>query len=390
MKKLHVLWLPSWYVQKEIPLNGCFFKEQALALKKEGVQMGIVYPEIRPLKELSLTLLCKNRFQLSHNEEEGIPVMRKHGWNLYPSLIQQQMRAWISQAERLFADYRKKYGSPDLIHAQSSIWAGIAASEIHKKTGIPYFITEHRDGFVTQNVLKTPYAQCWSTPILTKAFDQAVNVIAVSQPLQRALSAYTHHPLHVIPNSVDTDLFCPRERRESKPFCFLTVGNLELRKNIAMLLHAFKECENSELVIVGDGPEKGRLMALAKELGIASRVQFRGAMPRKQMPAIFQEADAFVLASRNESFGVVCIEALATGIPVISTRCGGPEGIINESTGVLVENNHCAELAHAMRTLKAFDSQTIRQYALREFSSRAVARKHLELYQTLIGPACVA
>lgn len=391
-KPLHILWIPSWYPQEEKPLLGTFFQEQARALKEEGVQIGIIYPEIRPLKEFSLKRLG-NYFQTTFQYESKIPVMRMHGWNIHPTHIQKQMNHWSFHALKLFEKYQKKFGKPQLIHAQSSLWAGIAAYEIKKQHYIPYCLTEHRDGFVTKNVLGTDYTSCWSTPFIQEAFDHAEVLIGVSEPLKRALSYYSDNPrLEAIPNSIDTDLFCPAPQKKKKEvFQFLTVGFLEKRKNVEMLLKAFKrlhgESPDVHLEIVGDGDERNALEKIVQDLKLRHAVSFRGLLSRSKVVEAFQRADAFVLASQNESFGVVCIEALATGTPIISTRCGGPVGIVSDDVGILVDKDDVDQFYSAMKQIKKekerFDPNKIRTKALQNYSKKGIAQKHLQLYQEI-------
>ena len=106
---------------------------------------------------------------------------------------------------------------------------------------------------------------------------------------------------------------------------------------MAELLHAFAALHGEpRLIIFGDGPESGALRALCAELGLYSRVSFRGHCPREELAEAYAAADCFVLASRSETFGVAYIEAMAAGLPVIATRCGGPEDFVTEENGILI------------------------------------------------------
>ena len=391
---LHVLWIPSWYPQKENPLLGSFFQEQIQALNKIGVQTGIIYPEIRPLKEFNFPLLKQNYFQTSFQIEQSTPIYRRHGWNLYPGKFKWQINAWVRQALNLFENYISSFGRPHLIHAQSSLIAGMAALEIARKYCIPYCVTEHRDVFLKKKVLKEDYSTCWCTPYIKNALDHANKIIAVSMPLKEALFSYTSQAsISIIPNSVDIDLFCPPlQKKQKENFSYLTVCNLEKRKNVDLLLKSFqkvyKNDPKSDLVIVGEGPERAYLERLAKELEISRGVSFRGALSRQEVSQSFQEADAFVLASQNESFGVVCIEALASGIPVIATKCGGPETIVTPDGGLLVEKDDEISLTNALiqikNTIHHYPSEKLRSLAVSEYSQKAVAEKTLLLYQSLL------
>ena len=120
-KDIHLLMLPSWYGISEEPLNGFFFKDQALAWHKAGVKVGVVYPEIRQLRRMRLSSLIDNHFQSASYVEDGLPTMRLHGWNLFPKCMKGQMLAWSFFAGKLVDRYVSQHGKPDLIHCQSAV-----------------------------------------------------------------------------------------------------------------------------------------------------------------------------------------------------------------------------------------------------------------------------
>jgi len=154
-------------------------------------------------------------------------------------------------------------------------------------------------------------------------------------------------------------------------------------KGFDTLLKAFRiaagKYTDSRLLIMGDGPERSNLTALAERLGLKGRVEFYGAYVRKEFAEALGESDAFVLASRGETFGVVCIEALACGLPVVATRCGGPEDFVNEANGLLVPVDDAEAFAKAMLEIRenigSYDSAAISRFARETFSARAVAEK---------------
>lgn len=379
----HILMIPSWYGTVDQPVIGSFFHEHALALSQAGMRVGVAYPEIRQLRRLTPRLLLRNHFQSSSQMEGPLPTCRLHGWNLFPKLMKQQMEAWCRFAEKLAQRYMAAFGRPDLIHAQSSVWAGIAAKRISEKMGIPYCVTEHASVFMKQAVLGTHWTKCWSTPYIREAFDHAKTVVAVSSALKKALAPYTSKEIEVIPNVVDTGLFQPRKGIKRQDFHFLTISHLVPRKRVDLLLRAFKQV-GGHLTIGGDGPEKPRLIQLAKELGIENSVFFLGGLSREGVRAALQSADAFVLASEHETFGVVCIEALASGVPVVATRSGGTEDIIDDQLGYLVPANDAAALAIAMERIKkmahSYDPEKLHGIAHQRFGPDAVCRKYQNIF----------
>lgn len=380
----------------KIPGMVSFFKDLALALKNEGLKVGVIFPEVRQLRKLSLDSLKSSYFQYSSKAEDELPTLRMHGWNLFPKMMKLQMKAWCYFAQRLADRYVEQHGKPDIVHAQSCVWGGIAAREIAEKYSIPYCITEHRDTFVIKKVLGKDPAHCWSTPHIRHAFDKAASLISVSGVLRRSLVHYTqkneNEILH-IPNPVDIEFFTPRKTSgRNNDFRFLTVARLIPRKNIAMLIRAFKKAFKGVpavfLEIGGDGAEKENLVRLATELNIESQVRFLGELTRSQVSAAFQRASVFVLSSDNESFGVVCIEAMASGVPVISTRCGGSEDIITPEVGLFTEVGNEDAMAEALKKIygsyQKYDPEIIRNLAIQKYSVQSVVKQHLEVYKKFI------
>src|SRR6188768_3953088 len=133
---MHVLFIPSFYPHAESPIYGSFFQEQAAMLQQAGVKVGVIYPEIRPLKGMSPSLLLKNHFQTVSNVENGIPTVRMHGWNLFPKCLRGTQWQWKKAVYRLYEQYVKDFGTPQLIHAQSALWGGVAANYLSERFSI--------------------------------------------------------------------------------------------------------------------------------------------------------------------------------------------------------------------------------------------------------------
>ena len=121
--------------------------------------------------------------------------------------------------------------------------------------------------------------------------------------------------------------------------------------------------------------------------GVRSQVTFLGAIPRDAVREAMWAADCFVLPSHAENFGVVLIEALATGLPVISTRCGGPEDIVNDDVGILLrpgDERGLADALAAMRGRPAVDPQAVRAYGVGRFGYAVVGPRLRDLYRAVL------
>ncbi len=389
MSDPHVLVLPSWYPTHYSPMRGSFFLEQARALQQAGLQVGVIYPDFRSYRTLKDGALFATHFQLSKQIEDGLPSVRFDGWN--PISARLRGRMFLSLTKRLWKAYVDRWGRPDIIHAHSALWGGAAARELAYKTGIPYVITEHSSAYARGLI------RPWQRDILSKAFSQTAALITVSQSLAQSLEPFLeskHAPIKIIPNMVDTAFFTLNPALHSEgPFRFLVVAFLTANKGIDCLLRAFARAFNDApdviLEIGGDGPERRPLESLVDALSLRDRVRFLGSLSREAVREAMWRANAFVLPSYVETFGVVLIEAMATGLPVIATRSGGPEEIITPRTGALVAPGDESALAQALVDMRNnrdrfLPGDQIRKEIVTKFSQQAVIGQLLAVYHDIL------
>ncbi len=388
---MNVLIIPSWYSSPDGSVHGLFFREQAKSLQRAGIRVGIVYPECRSLRRFHIAALSESHFQNSAGEEDGIPTLRVHGWNVPPPRM--GWRIWVSQVLCLVERYVSSYGTPDIIHAHSVRWAGIASMHAAARFNVPFVITEH------STIFRNPIP-AWESALYEKPFQKADALLAVSSKLRDSIIPFVpkSRTILVVPNVVDTDLFttAPRQGSESQPRV-LCLCNLIKRKGVDVLLRAFREVVNqvpeATLEVGGDGPERSDLESLTRSLGILGNVRFLGKLDQTQVVDAMHRADLFVLPSYYETFGVVLIEAMATGLPVIATACGGPEGFITPEVGELVPPGDLSALAAAILkrigAVAAAESVRIRNYALSHFGHVAIASRLLDIYRNVLADRMV-
>lgn len=142
---LHVLLLPSSYPSRPSPVRGVFVQQQAEALHRIGVKVGVIYPYFRTLHDLNISAISDNHFQISFDREKGVPTYRFWGWNILRLRLEPLL--WKMQVKRLFKSYVGEYGMPDLIHAHNILWGGFSAMAIGEQTGLPFVVTEHTSSF---------------------------------------------------------------------------------------------------------------------------------------------------------------------------------------------------------------------------------------------------
>jgi glycosyltransferase involved in cell wall biosynthesis len=400
---LHVLWIPSWYPSPNAPATGIFFAEQARALRAAGVRVGIVYPEFRSLRTMRPGELRGCRFQASFADEGGIPTYRLDGWNVVPRLVLGG-RLWSALARRLARRYVARFGRPDLVHAHAAMWGGLAAAAVAAELGVPYVVTEHFSGYTEHYEGLAPgIVTPGQLRAVRKVYHGARRVVAVSSALGTLLGRVglaDPARVRVIPNLVHTDFFVPppRPREAGGALRILAVGTLEERKAHGVLLEAFARAFGAgpgvELLLGGSGPLADALAARARELGLEGRVRMLGQLDREQVREAMWSAHLFVLPSHVETFSVVLIEAMATGLPLVATACGGPGDIVVPGVGRLVPPNDPAALASALREAAdeapRADPERIRRSAVERFSAEAVTGRVVRMYREVLAEPGVA
>lgn len=384
---MHVLIIPSWYPENAYAINGCFFREQALGLKQCGCQVGILSVTLQSLKYFHCYRL---RWQDTYESDKGLLTYRARKTNFFPKMPFIQQQSIVAHGVRFFSRYAEHVHMPELMHAHSVFSGGILAYQIYKTYGIPFVLTEHSSAYGQGRLSRR------QIEIVARVQDAARGCYAVSSSLAVLLEEMLGKAKkwQVQHNSV-SDAFLEEavSPYPPKPFTLLTVSLLVPVKNVELILKAFaliyRDQSDSQLRIGGDGPEKGRLKRLSKKLGIQNNVHFLGALSREQVKEEMKSCHAFVLGSRYETFGVVLIEAMAQGRPLIATRCAGAEDIVTNANGILVDNNDVVAMAAAMRQLHKsyhlYVPEILRQHCSQKFSSRNLSQKMLTHYSEALS-----
>ncbi len=390
---MKVLIVPSWYP----PDGGSFFKEQAQAVAETGISTDVLSLRIKGIRDIVKDRSLLSDRKLKKSRENGIDVYRAI-YTKFPLTEKYNIHPWSEKLLRLFEVYTEEEGLPDLIHVHSSLWAGNGAALIKEKYDIPYVLTEHRSRFVENNQFAQRRIKPFHKPVISKALKSASKIILVSNKLRKSLleiEPSVSQRMVVIPNFIDTSSFRPAEKQlPAEPFRFFSLGNLEHVKGMDILIEAFGILKKNidtpvKLKIGGRGSLMAALKNQTRRAGIENDIIFTGKLTRSQVIDQMQNSHAFVLASRFEAFGVVFIEALATGLPVISTKSGGPEEIINNENGFLAELEDPIKLAETMeymiKNYHRFDLSTIRHQAVKNYSHKSTAKNITDIYNEVLN-----
>lgn len=380
---MKILVLPGWYPNASSPYAGDFIMYQVQNLKKAHIEVAVIFADLSILNWRTPFSFTN---KVNQTIETGVPTFRKTGF-FPPKKTTSLMRTWARQHESLYEAYKQLHGAPDLIHAH--VFQGaFAANHLSKKYQIPYIITEHSSSILNKKQTK------WKGKLMNDVYDSAEVVIAVGSALKNTLEQhYTKNKVVVIPNSVNTQLFTPGAVNKKRPFTLISVGSLIPAKGFDLLIKAFANCLKNwpglNLIIVGEGQEKGRLNRLAEHLGVAKAIRFPGQCTQQEVALLLKQAHVLVHPSHFETFGIVLIEALATGIPVIATACGGPEDILTKPyLGYLVPPYNPKKLEEAicriLRNYQNFSKSEIRQFALDNYSNELITERIIQIYREVL------
>ncbi len=272
----------------------------------------------------------------------------------------------------------------DLIDAHYFYPDGVAAVMLGREFGLPVTITARG----TDLNLIPDYAL--PRRMIRWAAERAQGLITVSSALADRLAALgvERSRITVLRNGVDPKLFrpvTPFDAPGGRPLA-ISVGNLVPLKGHDLVIRAVAEIPGLSLWIVGGGPERGRLEALARSLGVEERVSFLGVVPHERMPAVYSAADVLVLASEREGWPNVLLEAMACGARVVTTNVSDVAEIVGKpAAGTWIEERSLPELVKNMSAILAapLPREATRAHAL-EFTWDATSQGQLTLFRQVL------
>lgn len=381
---VHVLFLPSWYPNGAQDVGGSFFREQALALAEQGAKVGVIAASL--VSHRSMNMRPTGHARITRQSDHGVNTLRVSRYHLTPRMSRLTSLRHASLAQSLYSAYVAEFGKPDIVHLHAARHAGLAAQRLSEREQIPYVYSEHSSSFARGAVGVA------GRRLVRDCALGASAAFAVSSQFARLLDRQLNLPsgfFDVMPNSVSSNFLSTPIRGLSTDLTrFVHISHLDDNKNVDGLLRSFAEAflgdESVRLTIGGHGTNLRSLKRLSRELGLAAQVEFTGPLPREAVPDLLANSDVFVLPSRVETFGVVAIEALAMGLPVIATRCGGPEDVVGPCDGWLVPVGDVSALTDALVSAATPDDLPTR-LARRErcrsrFASDVLASQWLEIY----------
>ena len=397
---MRILVVPSWFPSPQAPLSGIFFAEQTELLAKHAPtaevhvfavpRRTLEIPFKRPL-DAARALGRWWRQAPKHAVRGNADNYTVHTFESLTWAERVAHGGLVYEARRMLRvarEIERTRGRFDVVHAHVTHPGGFVAEQLARWLDVPLVVSEHMSPFPFDDMYG---ADGRPRPDVMSAIEAATRVTAVSRAHARSIEGFTTRAVEVMPNFIDETRFAPGERHDDSTIRLLSVGHLCEQKGFDVLLRALRAGLDQglplQLSIVGKGHLREPLEALSAELGLAAHVTWLGAPDRALMPEIYRSADVFALASRHESFGVVVIEALASGVPVVATECGGPEEIVTPACGAIVPIEDFAALATAIGEVahRRLEPAAIRAHFAANYAASAVVPRLMSLYSEAIA-----
>jgi glycosyltransferase involved in cell wall biosynthesis len=371
--KLNILFIAKWFPHPEDAQFGVFTLKHAHAA---SLFNNVYVLHICPLEV--------DEVKLVNDSSGGITILRleyPQAWNIFQKTT--KLTTWIKKATN---QLKNQFGPPDVVHCHILGSPVLIARHYFPKT--PFVVSEHWTGFINGYFAKMPH---WKQLWFRTSTSNAALTTVPSENLKRVMQQ-THNfsgRFEVLPNVIEI----PEDMQVNAPPSHvkaIVVADLhEHNKNITGLLQAWdaiKLPEGSELLIAGDGQDREMLEKLSRSMKLEEKgVAFCGRLHNEEVFEALSSSSFLVVNSHFETFSMVTAEALAAGLPVLATRCGGPEQFVDKSNGVLIDKNKPQQLQDGLLRMiertDDFNRQQISNEFRQKFSAGKVGQLMTEFYK---------
>lgn len=376
----HVLLVSRGIPSANDPQWGCFEYDQAEALAAEGWKVTTISVDTR-------FRFRWRKLGISHESARGVISYNSF---LCPyamaRLLGRRFADWLlmMQFRRLFRHVVQTEGRPDIIYSHY-LFISAYAVRLAREVALPIVAMEHWSELNRQPL---------RSDVRKMAQDVYPNVnrlISVSQSLRQRIISLFGVDSTVVHNMVGSAMRYMPERAAHEDFVFVTVGTLLHVKGYDILIEAFRRCnfpKDVKLNIIGSGKEYNNLRRRILQAGLDGQVKLCGRMDKTQILEALNTSDAFVSSSRSENFSVAVLEALACGLPVVASICGGIRECIGENNGLLFEVDDIKGLADALLQMynhhKDYSRQAVADDCQARFSAPVIARQLTSLFSSLL------
>jgi glycosyltransferase involved in cell wall biosynthesis len=381
---MNILFISSWFPTKNNPGFGVFVKEHAKAIQTTKVELVVLSV---------ITERSKSLFKISvrdYHDESGFRIVE----TLISTRFRDLVYHLIPLQNRIAYSILKKYifpkFKPDIVHSNVVFPAGMVGDFISKKLQKPHIITEHWSKI--EGILRKPFL----SGLAKNTYNNADKILPVSDFLRKnmiqLMPFLDSAKFQVIPNVINSDTFIYKQKHSDSDelrFCAIaTWSNKRVPDKIPELfIEALSKIQlkinkRITLSMIGNGDRVDELKEFCKKQPY--KTEFLGYQTKEKIAVILQTCDFLLHASTIETFGVVLVEAMMTGTPVICSNVGALPELVNDSNGVLCENYLADWIAGIEKALNSvFDLKQISENVKDHYNYQEIGKEIASVYKEL-------
>jgi glycosyltransferase involved in cell wall biosynthesis len=367
---LKVLFLTPWYPDERMPHHGVFVRDQAVAVSRKH-KVAVISSKV----DYSSFSLCSWQVKESvHSDVKEYRLVIKRSLPFLNQLNYLLISIWTAwKVSRQF--------HPDIIHGNIAYPGAIWAYCLSRLLSRPYIVSDHTSRF-TDN-FRSPFHRV----VTLFGMRRARLIVAVSKWAARNIQHIVHKDVQVIPNLIHVDEYSVTAVKQPPVHIGFLGGLGTDRKGLDILLKSIAPIRRDFILhIGGQGQFLNSYKEMAASLGVMERCRFHGFVD--YVPDFMKQLHFFVSSSRMEAFGMVIVEAMACGLPVVTTNSGGPEDFMDDMCGRMVPADDAERLRETIEWMivhyQTFDRTRIRQKAVDNYSPSAFLAKIDLLYHEIV------
>jgi glycosyltransferase involved in cell wall biosynthesis len=377
----YILHLAGWYPHRYNPYEGDFVKRHAISI---ATQTKVI--NVYAFKDDAISQVETIVTETGNLIEYHIYYPQK-GWFQKINSAYSYLKVFKTTFEQI----KQLHGLPKLVHVNIAWKAGLWALFLQRKYKLPYIITENWTGYYQEDVDGLNQQSLAKKNIIKKVFKNCTAYVPVTQNLgQRFAALFGAKPTYVVENAVDTQLFFyDHSLKNPTSINIVHVSTMTYQKNPEALLETLNTIAqlNSNIRITLVGPATEQIQNWCSNKNYFT---LTGNIPYQSVARYIQQADFMVMYSRYENLPCVILEALCSGVPVVSSRVGGIDEVIDENNGILVPSNDAVALEQAIGTMienytTQYESRQIATNAQNKFSYEAIGKKYVQVYNLILG-----
>lgn len=380
---MKIFFIARGWPTKTDPQWGCFERDQAIALSKLGHQIVLLSVDSRFRRFF-------RKYGISKVEEDGIVAYNLYAGFVWGKLLRNISPIFQSKVKQrlllfLFEKVVSKEGMPDIVYGHY-LGGCASALAIKRKYGVPAVGIEHWSK-MGSNPIKAGFVK-----LALQVYPNLDRQLVVSSFLKENILKNTGLDTVVINNMISDSFYYKPIINNDSVVRFVTSGSLFPIKGFDFLITAFHKAnlpsKTWTLSILGGGPEYNHLNKLIAKYGLKEHVFLLGRKDREGVVKILNISNVYIMSSRSETFGVAAVEALACGLPVIATECGGSADFMNIENGLTCPVDDTEKMSDSIRYMfehwMDYDRTKIATETQKNYSSEAIAKKLDRIFKEVL------